>query len=183
MATEKQICANRLNALKSTGPRTPDGKARSSQNATRHGLLARRLVLRTEDLSQFQELADGFHDDIQPDGVAETNLVDIMVAARWRMLRVANLETAALDLQYEQFRSDPASALPPEATVDMRASHVWQALCKPPASLDFMGRSEARLQRQFDSAFDRLCRLRQNRHPQNCDTNPIPNTPYPEPTA
>ena len=40
MATEKQIAANRLNALKSTGPRTPQGKLVSSLNNTRHGMLA-----------------------------------------------------------------------------------------------------------------------------------------------
>lgn len=38
MATEKQIAANRRNALKSTGPRSPDGKRRSRVNAYRHGL-------------------------------------------------------------------------------------------------------------------------------------------------
>ena len=38
MATEKQIAANRRNAARSTGPRTPLGKKRSSMNALRHGL-------------------------------------------------------------------------------------------------------------------------------------------------
>lgn len=38
MASEKQIAANRVNTLKSTGPRTAAGRARSSRNAYRHGL-------------------------------------------------------------------------------------------------------------------------------------------------
>jgi hypothetical protein len=38
MATDRQIAANRLNAKKSTGPRTQSGRARSSQNAFVHGL-------------------------------------------------------------------------------------------------------------------------------------------------
>ncbi len=47
MATEAQIAANRLNAQRSTGPRTADGKAVVAQNAAKHGLLAREGMLRT----------------------------------------------------------------------------------------------------------------------------------------
>jgi hypothetical protein len=53
MATEAQINANRANARKSTGPRTPEGKAVVSQNAVTHGFLARETVIHGEDQSQF----------------------------------------------------------------------------------------------------------------------------------
>ena len=49
MATEAQVAANRLNAQKSSGPRTAEGKAVVAQNAVKHGLLAREGVLRGKD--------------------------------------------------------------------------------------------------------------------------------------
>ncbi|HEX9841636.1 MAG TPA: hypothetical protein VGC20_02755 [bacterium] len=45
MASKKQIAANRRNAKKSTGPRPPEGKAASAQNAVKHGLLSRTPLL------------------------------------------------------------------------------------------------------------------------------------------
>ena len=45
MPTQAQIRANRENAKKSTGPRTPEGKANSSKNALKHGLLAEDAVI------------------------------------------------------------------------------------------------------------------------------------------
>jgi hypothetical protein len=43
-SSQSQVEANQLNAQKSTGPRTPDGKARSSQSALKHGLTAKTLL-------------------------------------------------------------------------------------------------------------------------------------------
>lgn len=54
MATEAQILANRRNAQKSTGPRTPQGKAAVSQNAVKHGLLARQDVINLESQADFE---------------------------------------------------------------------------------------------------------------------------------
>ena len=53
MPTTAQRKANRQNAKKSTGPRTPEGKARSSQNALKHGLLARDAVMADEDPAEY----------------------------------------------------------------------------------------------------------------------------------
>jgi len=42
MATDRQIAANRKNAQKSTGPKTPEGRAAVRLNGVKHGLTAKR---------------------------------------------------------------------------------------------------------------------------------------------
>src|SRR5664280_1875056 len=54
MSSLKQIEANRRNALKSTGPTTPEGKERSRCNAVRHGLTAETVIAALEDVKDYQ---------------------------------------------------------------------------------------------------------------------------------
>ena len=68
MSTEKQIEANRRNAEKSTGPRTPDGKARASQNSLKHGLTAEQVVLPSEDTEVFDHHAESLRRHLDPQG-------------------------------------------------------------------------------------------------------------------
>ncbi len=75
MATGKQIEANKKNALMSTGPRTPEGKALISQNAIRHGIFTRDLIIPTgdgkEDEQEYRELLDGLIISLNPVGQME----------------------------------------------------------------------------------------------------------------
>ncbi len=181
MATEKQINANRENAKKSTGPRTPEGKAIASQNSRRHHNLARSILLATENGKRFCNHVERFHREFRPEGPTERALVDMMAVARWRMLRMANLEAAGVDHEFKQLRDQTACDL----DAPTRATLAYRSLVDASRTLDVLGRAEARLQRQFDSAFDRLARLRAEaarqsspddllppRH--NPATNPIP---------
>jgi hypothetical protein len=61
MATLKQIAANQNNALRSTGPRSLAGKARSRLNAVKHGLTATHSLLPGEDPKEFDGLRHATH--------------------------------------------------------------------------------------------------------------------------
>ena len=66
MSSPAQILANRQNAARSTGPKTPEGKAASSRNATRHGLTGVFHVLPHEDPAEFEQLAAAVRDEFRP---------------------------------------------------------------------------------------------------------------------
>jgi hypothetical protein len=93
MTSEKQIQANRQNALKSTGPRTPEGKAAVRHNALRHGLLSKEMILHGEDEEALRELDENLRAELQPVGELENLLVDRIVTAYWRLRRAGRVET------------------------------------------------------------------------------------------
>jgi hypothetical protein len=93
MASEKKIEANRQNALKSTGPKTTEGKAAASRNALRHGLLSKDVLLPWEDGEALRELDEGLRTELHPVGNLENLLVDRIVAAVWRLRRLGRVET------------------------------------------------------------------------------------------
>ncbi len=109
MATQKQIDANRANALNSTGPQTPAGKAAVRLNALKHGLTARDAVLPFEDQDQFDEIAKAYEEHYKPIGPVEILLVQQIVMAAWRLCRVRGMETAALELRLAEHAPAPAS--------------------------------------------------------------------------
>ncbi len=92
MLSEARQTANLANARLSTGPRTDDGKARSSQNARKHGLTATQLVIAAEDREEFEELLAQFQTDIQPQGALQQMLFDQLVAAAWNLRRIRRME-------------------------------------------------------------------------------------------
>ncbi len=95
----RKIEANRQNACKSTGPRSPRGKARSSRNAVKHGLLAGRIVLADhpdEDPREFAALLDGLLGDYQPRGMIEKMMVERLAVSFWRLRRAYRFEAEAI---------------------------------------------------------------------------------------
>jgi hypothetical protein len=93
MASDKQIRANRRNARKSTGPKTPEGKSVVSHNALKHGLLSQQILLPNEDEAFLVQLSEHLHSQLQPVGELESLLVERIVAAAWRLRRVLAVES------------------------------------------------------------------------------------------
>ena len=84
MATEKQIEANRLNALKSTGPKTEAGKARTRLNAKRDGHTGQVITLSDEDRPVFESLKTELIGDLAPETVMEFKLASSIAWDTWR---------------------------------------------------------------------------------------------------
>src|SRR5579883_1922978 len=80
MATPAQIAANRLNAQKSTGPRSDEGKAVSRFNALKHAATARSLIIPGEEEAALDELSAAYREQFQPVGPEETLLVEKIIA-------------------------------------------------------------------------------------------------------
>jgi hypothetical protein len=97
MSSEARQIANSVNALLSTGPRTEEGKARSSQNARKHGLTSAEIILAFEDREEFEELKSQFETDIRPQGAIQQTLFDQLVASAWNLRRIRRMEYALTD--------------------------------------------------------------------------------------
>jgi hypothetical protein len=90
--TQAQIDANRRNAQKSTGPRTPEGKDASSRNRLLHGLRSAKHLVLDESLDDFEDLVKDMQDRFCPIGDAENLLVLRIAADHWRLNRSLPIE-------------------------------------------------------------------------------------------
>ncbi len=102
MTTEARILANRLNAQKSTGPQTPQGKAVVSQNALKHGLSARHDVITTESQADFDLHRDSLLAELAPIGPMESILADRIVSLSWRLKRADLIQNQTFDAMNEK---------------------------------------------------------------------------------
>ena len=121
MATDAQIKANRRNAKKCTGPRTPEGKARVSENAIKHGLTARRDIIKSESQQEFDHHRRRFFAELAPSSAVEYALAERIISLAWRLRRACSIHNLTIDALSENplaQRSKPlfsnSDELPPE---------------------------------------------------------------------
>ena len=96
-----QAMANRRNAMKSTGPRTPEGKANSSQNRLAHGLCSSSLLIRGEAQAEFNALQAEIVAAYRPATSEEQMLTDQLAEAQWRLNRARRVEAKTLNMVVE----------------------------------------------------------------------------------
>jgi hypothetical protein len=92
MSSQKQIAANRRNAQKSTGPRTPEGKARSSQNALKSGIDSHAQIIHGETPADLERLKFDYHGRFLPNTPEQRMLVDTLIDCEWLLRRFRRVE-------------------------------------------------------------------------------------------
>jgi hypothetical protein len=159
---------NRANAQHSTGPKTEEGKQRSSLNALRHGLTGQIVVMPGEDMAAYHLHLHSFTTEYQPKGHTEATLVQLLAETTWRLHRVAALETNLLTLGITHSTNYTADA--PEQIQDALA--IAAALEKHSRALSDLSLHSQRLSRQFERTLLQLRDLQKQRREQKaCDLN------------
>ncbi|MGD0500588.1 MAG: hypothetical protein ABSC23_19375 [Bryobacteraceae bacterium] len=102
MATLRQIEANRLNAQKSSGPRSVEGKAVSRMNALKTGIDAKSNVIPGEDPDALEALAAEYHERFRPSAPEQRFLVDSLVASEWMLRRLRKVEAQLWQSEMEE---------------------------------------------------------------------------------
>src|ERR1043165_6364362 len=100
--SEARLRANRENAKKSTGPRTPEGKQRSSLNATRHSILAQVIHLPKEDMAAYNKFTSEYVASLAPFGTVEIQLAHACADIQFRLHRIAAAEHNLFALGHEE---------------------------------------------------------------------------------
>jgi hypothetical protein len=102
MSSLRQIQANRLNALKSTGPKTAEGKERSRCNAIRHGLTAETVIVGFEDAGDYEAFEGSVIADYDARSAVERELVLRLASVLWRLRRATGIETSLFESAIKQ---------------------------------------------------------------------------------
>lgn len=149
--SQRRLLSSRANGAISRGPRTATGKLAASQNALRHGLLARCSVLPNESHANFDHLLDQYIARLAPSDEVELGMIEEMVSATWRLRRLWAIENRSL-----------ADALSPDAATDElgRITAAFRSLATTP-ELNLMHRYETRLHRIHQRALNNLLTLKE----------------------
>jgi len=158
-----------VNGARSRGPKTPEGKARSSQNSLKHGVFGRVAVLNCESADQFELFRQDYFNRFRPSDEPEANLVEKIIFCTWRQHRLWDIEHGLLEKEMNS--GDPGYPLDvPENS--LRLAEAFARGLSTPDALDRLSRMEASLDRQASRAYHRLHLLQKDRPPKPDTQNP-----------
>jgi hypothetical protein len=159
MSTVAQQNASRQNGAHSNGPVTPEGKARAARNATKHGLTGGALVLPNESQKEYDAFKADYLNTWCPETLAERDMVEQMVAARWRLRRIEGMEAAILNQAFER----ELEALGDNADRDLAMQRAYADVTENSKGWRSLDRHQSTLQRAYDQAMKTLRILQEQR--------------------
>ena len=95
--SNKKLEANRRNALKSTGPKTKEGKLFASQNALKHGLNAKKFLVIGENLEEVKAFIERMMDYLKPKGVSQEIIAGKIIDLAIRLKRIGVIEAGVFN--------------------------------------------------------------------------------------
>ena len=174
MATPNQIEANRQNAQKSTGPRSPEGKAASRFNALKSGIDAQAQVIPGEDPVRLEDLLAEYRERFSAAAPERRLLVDTLVNCEWMLRRLSRAEAEFWQYEAHRTESSYSSNKHPEGRVLFFGDRVFDRLQR---------RIDA-INRNYDRALKELQRLETCAAADQADAQPAESpAPPPEPPA
>jgi hypothetical protein len=193
--TSVKARAARVNALKSTGPRTPAGKAISARNAFKHGFAGAKLTIDESEQQAFNDHLDTYFLRFKPQDQVEADAVRRTAEAHWKMDTINATENAIMSLEggFQMVLAD-AKLDPEQITV-----HHYRALAlieqaSDGRALDLCHRYHLSAAREYDRALRTFYHLRDERDrdaaasivpeliaPTNSQPEPHPKPDQPQP--
>jgi hypothetical protein len=146
--SQARIDANRANALKSTGPKSPEGKARSRMNAWKHGITAEHVLVSAEPAEDFEALALDYRSRLQPADGYELRLVDQLISIHWHIIRMRFIQSLHLQMELERLDLD-GLGLNPEIPTHYKVPLAYKALGESGRIIELTNRELSRLSREY----------------------------------
>jgi hypothetical protein len=173
MPSPAEYAANRLRSINneptshaSSSPaparapgRTPEGKARSSLNALRHGLTARVVVLPSEDMDAYLKFSKELVDSLDAQTPVERQFAQTVVDNQWRINRIRSIEDGMLGMGHFEAAGDFDCAIT-EVHSAMTAARAFRADSKSFVNLSIY---EQRLHRSLKEALRQLREIQTER--------------------
>ncbi len=157
----KRTLANRRNALRSTGPKSENGKKRVSMNAFKHGLSGQKLFLQADEYVPYFELASEYIGEFAPVGVREEQLTQHIIDSNWRLNRCAAMENNLLSTGTLEQDNDALNAGDDDDNVAMMSQALaWQTGAK---AFEALSRHETRIFRMMQKMEEELEQLQTKR--------------------